>query len=67
MKLEEVIDMSTEFEFDAKVKEADDIDIKEYSFSPTLLENGVIDYINDFIFEEDCLVFGLTEGYSVGL
>ena len=35
MKLEEVIDMSTEFEFDAKVKEADDIDIKEYSFSPT--------------------------------
>jgi len=46
MKLEEVIDMSTEFEFDAKVKEADDIDIKEYSFSPTLLENGVIDYSN---------------------
>ena len=38
--------MSTEFEFDAKVKEADDIDIKEYSFSPTLLENGVIDYSN---------------------
>jgi len=46
MKLEEVIEMSTEFEFDAKVKEADDIDIKEYSFSPTLLENGVIDYSN---------------------
>lgn len=46
LKLEEVIDMSTEFEFDAKVKEADDIDIKEYSFSPTLLENGVIDYSN---------------------
>lgn len=38
--------MSTEFEFDTKVKEADDIDIKEYSFSPTLLENGVIDYSN---------------------
>lgn len=38
--------MITEFEFDAKVKEADDIDIKEYSFSPTLLENGVIDYSN---------------------
>ena len=38
--------MSTEFEFDSKVKEADDIDIKDYSFSPTLLENGVIDYSN---------------------
>lgn len=36
--------MSTEFDFDAKVKEADDIEIAEYNFSPTLLENGVIDY-----------------------
>ena len=38
--------MSDQFEldFDAKVKEADDIEIAEYNFSPTLLENGVIDY-----------------------
>ena len=38
--------MSEQFEldFDANVKEADDIEIAEYNFSPTLLENGVIDY-----------------------